>query len=204
MKATLRSLPALAAVVLLGGLAVPAPALAQTTVTARHLGMSKQISFPGRAAEVVFPVPVPAGLRPKELTGSVQTPVDLATGNLEAWSDDLLLARIPFDGRESVVPVRIPLERATVRGGVANVTLRTVLTSRGEACPDWSDRSLELLDATIEYDGRPEPPKILADFMPPVLDRLEIYLPEQPSQVESEAAAELVTAASAEFGSRGL
>src|SRR5690606_25600836 len=127
-----------------------------------------------------------------------------ASGHLEAWADDMLLARIPLDGRESLIGVVIPLEKAPVRAGVANVTLRTVLTSLGEACPDWSDTSLELVDSEVVYGGGPDAPRVLADYIPAVLESLEIYLPEPPSRVKAEAAAEIATAAAAEFGQRGL
>lgn len=194
----------MSAVVLVAALAFPAPVSARTSIGATPLGMSEEISFRERTDEVVVPIPVPAGLTPQLLTGTVQTPVDLASGHLEAWSGDLLLDRITIDGDREFIPVEIPLERARVRDDVAEVTLRTVLISRGQACPDWSDRSLELRDSEVVFDGEPETPRVLADFIPPVLERLEIYLPAEPSSAEAEAAAELAIAASARFGLRGL
>lgn len=185
-------------------LAFPAPVGARTVIGATPLGMADEIGFRERTDEVAFPIPVPKGLTPQTLTGTVQTPVDLDSGHLEAWSGDLLLARLAVDGASEFMPVEIPLDRARVRDGVADVTLRTVLTSKGEACPDWTERSLELRDSEVIFDGEPEVPRVLADFIPPVLERLEIYLPTNPSTVESEAAAELALAASARFGPRDL
>ncbi|GLB64546.1 membrane protein [Dietzia sp. NCCP-2495] len=173
-------------------------------IGATPLGMSDEIGFRDRTDEVAFPIPVPRGLTPKTLTGTVQTPVDLESGHLEAWSGDLLLARIAIDGRRDFTPVEIPLEGARVRNGVADVTLRTVLHSEGEACPDWTGRTLEFRDGEVVFDGGLEVPRVLADFIPPVLERLEIYLPTDPSTVEAEAAAELALAASARFGTRDL
>lgn len=182
----------------------PATASAQTVISATAIGMSDELAFRDRTDEVAVPVPVPAGLTPRTLVGTIQTPVGLGLGQLEAWSGDLLLARIPVDGAEEFVRVEVPLDRARVRDQVADVTLRTVLDSDGGACPDWSERSLELRDGEVRYDGEPETPRALSDFVPPVLDRLEIYLADQPTPVEAEAAAELATAASARFGRRGL
>lgn len=200
----LRVAGALTAGVLLAGLAAPASVSARVVLDSTLLGMSEAIVFQERADEVGFPIPVPAGLSPRLLTGTVQTPVDLQSGHLEAWSGNLLLARVPLDGAEDFVRVELPLDKATVRDGEADVTLRTVLTSRGEACPDWTDRSLELLDSEVVYDGEPERPQVLADFLPPVLERLEIYLPDPPSRVEVQAATELATSASFEYGRRGM
>lgn len=180
------------------------PAAARTVVGATAIGMSDALSFRDRTSEIAVPIPVPAGLTPRTLTATVQTPVDLARGHLEAWSGDLLLARIELDGAEDFIRVEVPLSRASVRDDIAGVVLRTVLTSSEQGCLDWTDRSLVLRDSEVSYDGVPEVPRVLADFVPPVLERLEIYLPDTPTPAESEAAAELATVASARFGRRGL
>ena len=185
-------------------LAFPAPVSAQTTVDGTALGVADVLEFRDRTAEIGVPIPVPEGLTPRTLITTVQLPVDLATGHLEAWSGDLLLSRTELDGAEEFVRVTIPVDRAEVRNGVMDLTLRTVLRSEGEACPDWTLRALSLRDTEVEFDGVPEPPRVLADFIPPVLERLEIYLPEEPTAAESEAAAQLATTAATEFGKRGL
>lgn len=182
-------------------LSAPAQVAARTVLDANSIGISDVLPFRDRTDEIGLSIPVPAGLTPRTLAATVQTPVDLASGNLEAWSGDLLLARIPIDGSEEFIRVEVPLERAEVRDEVAAVTLRTVLASGGLACPDWTERSLELRDAEVIYDGDPEMPRVLADFIPPVLETLEIYLPDTPTSVEAEAAAELATISSARPGS---
>lgn len=204
MSTRLRAFARVSAVVLAGALALPAPVAARTALQATPLGMSDEISFYDRTDEVLFPIPVPVGLTPEILTGTVQIPVDLESGFLEAWSGDLLLARVALDGAADFMPVEIPLERARVRDGIANVELRTVLTSSGVACPDWSDRPLELRDAEVTFDGEPGVPTALADFIPPVLERLEIYVPDEPTSAETQAATDLAVAAAARFGTRGL
>lgn len=184
--------------------AAPAPALAQTVIDASSLGVSEALPFRDRTDEVGMPIPVPAGLTPRTLVATVQTPVDLVGGDLEAWSGDLLLARVPLDGAEEFIRVEVPLGRATVRDQVADVTLRTVLDTGGQACPDWTERALILRDSEVVYDGEPDAPGVLADFVPPVLESLEIYLPDPPSPAEAQAAADLAATAAARFGKRGL
>lgn len=200
LVAALLSAPLLAHPLLLR----PAAVSAQTVIGATAIGIGDELSFRDRTDEVPVPVPVPAGLTPRTLSGTIQTPVGLERGHLEAWSGDLLLARIPVDGAEEFVRVEVPLDRARVRDEVADVTLRTVLNSGSQACPDWSERSLKLRDSEVRYDGEPEAPRVLSDFIPPVLDRLEIYLADEPTPVEAEAAAELATTVSARFGRRGV
>lgn len=166
--------------------------------------MGEQISFRDRTDEVSLAIPVPAGLRPESLSGRVQIPVDVEYGFLEAWSGEELLARESLDASTESASVELPIAGARVRDDVADVTLRSVLTSNGTVCPDWTDRSLSMRDAEVAYGGQLETPTALADFIPSVLERLEIYLPDEPSRIESEAAAELAAAASARFGALGL
>lgn len=204
MRRASRAFGPTAALFLVVVLSVPAPVGARTVIDAVPLGISDETSFHDRTDEVAFPIPVPKGLTPRTLSSTVQIPVDMARGHLEAWSGDLLLTRIPLDGREEFVPVEIPLERARIRDGLADVTLRTVLTPSELGCPDWTERSLQLRDSEVAFDGESEAPRVLADFIPPVLERLEIFLPSEPSEAEAEAAAELATTAAARFGRRGL
>ncbi|KAA0919287.1 hypothetical protein [Dietzia sp. ANT_WB102] len=192
------------AVFLAALLAAPMPVGAETVLDATAIGVSDELSFRDRTDEIMMPIPVPGGLSPRTLIATVQTPVDLERGHLEAWSGGLLLARVELDGAQVFQRVEVPLDRARVRDKVADLTLRTVLTSVGQACPDWSERSLELRDSKVVYGGEPEVPGVLADFIPPVLDRLEIYLPDEPSVAESQAAADLSAVAAARFGKRGL
>ncbi|MFN3339429.1 MAG: hypothetical protein ACK40Z_07000 [Dietzia sp.] len=201
---SLRTFRVPASLFVAAALAFPAPVAAQTVVDGTTLGVADVLEFRDRSAEVAVPIPVPDGLTPRALSTTVQIPVDLERGHLEAWSGDLLLDRIELFGGEDSVRVTIPLERGRVRSGVLDLTLRTVLHSRGEACPDWTERSLALRDSEVEFDGVPEAPGVLADFVPPVLERLEIYLPDEPSIAESQAAAQLAVLAASRFGRGGL
>lgn len=185
-------------------LAFPAPVAARTVLDSTAVGIGEVLRFHDRTDEIAVPIPVPRGLMPRTLTATAQTPVDMERGHLEAWSGDLLLERIPLDGDEESARIDVPLERAEIRNGVVDLTLRTVLNSRGDTCPDWTHRSLVLRDGDVIYEGEPEAPRVLADFIPSVLKRLEIYLPDEPSPVESEAAAQLALTAAARFGKRGL
>ncbi|EYT62956.1 hypothetical protein H483_0108975 [Dietzia sp. UCD-THP] len=189
---------------LAAALAAPAPVGAQTVVDGPTLGVAEVLSFPDRSAEVPVAISVPEGLTPRTLSTTVQLPVDLERGHLEAWSGDLLLGREELGPDAESQRVTIPLDRGRVLNGVLDLTLRTVLHSRGEACPDWDDRPLELRDTEVDFAGEPEAPTVLADFVPPVLERLEIYLPDEPTFAESEAAAALALLASSRFGRTGL
>ncbi|MDZ4235939.1 MAG: hypothetical protein U1C73_19765, partial [Dietzia sp.] len=89
-----RALRLPASLLLAATLAFPAPVGAQTVVDGPALGVAEVLEFPDRSAEVAIPIPVPEGLTPRSLSSTVQLPVDLDRGHLEAWSGDLLLARI--------------------------------------------------------------------------------------------------------------
>ena len=59
---------------------------------------------------------------------------------------------------------------------------------------------LQLADAAIDFTGTEAPPKVVADFLPPVLERMTSFIPRSPSQAESDAAVGLTTAVVARYG----
>ncbi|MFD4182682.1 hypothetical protein, partial [Rhodococcus sp. NPDC058514] len=67
---------------------------------------------------------------------------------------------------------------------------------------DWSENSLSIIDASIDYSGNEIQPGVIADFLPPVLQRLDLYVPENPSQDESAAALEFGTAVTAHYANQ--
>jgi hypothetical protein len=59
---------------------------------------------------------------------------------------------------------------------------------------------LRLAKAAISYTGREAAPRVVADFLPPVLERLTVFIPQTPSRAESDAAVRLTTAVVARYG----
>ncbi|WP_067829354.1 hypothetical protein [Nocardia inohanensis] len=166
------------------------------------LGLGESLQFPGRVHEVTLTLPLLPGLAPTALTGTVQLPPTLSRGTLEARSGTRLLDRVnlPLEPR---APIRISLAGAEAEGGAVTVTLASALMPEPGICPDdWTGQPLTLTDGAVTYFGEETQPTLVADFLPPVLDRLTVYLPGGPSQTESAAALQLVTAVTARYYSR--
>ncbi|WP_040807007.1 hypothetical protein [Nocardia concava] len=185
-----------------------APIAAPTSATAdpgdhsiplAGLGFGKSVLFPGRSHEVSLTLPILPGLTPAALTGTVQLPPQLARGTLEARSAQRLLDRVELP-RDPRAPIRISLAGAEVRGNTVAVTLTSALSPEPGICPDdWLGQPLTLGDAAVTYFGEEQQPSTVAEFLPPVLQKLTVYLPSSPSRTESAAVLALSTAAAARY-----
>lgn len=173
------------------------------TVSTETLGFGRDIGFRGPDDAVTLTLPVPAGLSPDTLQATIQPPGNLDSGWIDVLSDGVILQRIPIDTGTLAAPLSVPLDRVPVRGGAATVTLHTVLDPVGETCPaGWTGRALALLDTRIGYSGTVLDPRTVAEFVPPILERVELYLPEQPTAAESAAAASLTTTIGSRYTGR--
>ncbi|UGT41074.1 hypothetical protein LTV02_34830 [Nocardia yamanashiensis] len=188
-------------------LAVTTPVIA-TAEPADHplalqsLGLGKALRFPGRTHEITLTLPILPGLAPTAIVGTVQLPPTLARGTLEARSGQKVLDRVnlPADPR---APLRISLAGAEVKGNAVAVTLISALVPEPGICPDdWTGQPMTLTDAAVTYFGEEQQPATVAEFLPAALDRLTVYLPANPSQTESAAALQLVTAVTARYVNR--
>jgi len=172
-------------------------------VSSRALGFGDEIGFRGHHDTVTLTMPVPDGLALSTLETAVQLPGDLARGRLDVLSDGVVLQRIPLPTDVVSVPLSIPLDRIPVRNGAATLTLSVTLYPIGETCPtDWTGRSVTLLDPRVVYTGTDRAPTTVAEFMPPILERVELALPDEPTAAESGAAVSLTTAIGARYTGR--
>ena len=68
--------------------------------------------------------------------------------------------------------------------------------------PLYPTNPLRLTNAAIRFTGTELPPATVADFLPPVLQKLTIFIPRSPSQAESDAAIRVTTATVVHYGSQ--
>lgn len=183
--------------------AEPAPPAAQEmTLALPALGMGRSLVFPGQQHEVSLTIPVLPGLAPTALVAVVQLPPYVARGTLEVSSGERLLDRVNLP-LERDAPVRISLAGAEIENNAIAVRLRSALVSEPGTCiTDWLGRPLTLSNPAVLYSGREAQPTTVADFLPPVLDRLTVYVPERLSEVESAAALALSSAVVARYGNQ--
>ena len=164
----------------------------------KSLGSSSTIAFYGTVGTSSLTFPVPLGLVPASVDAMLETPVGMASGVLTVSQDDRTLSRVDLPPGDRT-PVSIPLAGAKIVDNAVTVLLRTYLTPVENYCFDPTN-PLRLVDASIRYDGVELGPLVIADFLPPVLQQLNIYLPAQPSRAETDAAIRLATAVVARYG----
>ncbi|MFD6856168.1 hypothetical protein ACFWB0_14160 [Rhodococcus sp. NPDC060086] len=159
------------------------------------LGFGEVIDFRGHSDSVTLTVPVPDGLAPEALDTTVELPSNVARGSIDVESDGRLLSRLDLPPDSATVPLSIPLTGATVENQAAAVTLRLNLFAGDNICPeDWTTRSIAMRDGVVRYTGTATNPTVVADFLPPILERLDVYLPAEPSPLESDTAVGLAAA----------
>lgn len=98
-------------------------------------------------------------------------------------------------------PVVIPLAGAAIVDNAVSLTLRTYVLPVDEYCLDPTN-PLRLSDGSVTFAGVEQVPATVADFLPPVLRQLTVFVDAQPSQAASDAAVRLVTAVAAHYGTQ--
>lgn len=180
-----------------------AAAATDPTLSFDDLGIAREVNLPGRVATTTVTLPVPTGLTPAALRGSLQVPATFSRGVLEVLQDGRVLGRTTVTGGDgtSTTPVRIPLTGVDTVGAAATVELRTTLVPVDDGwCHDPLDTVTSTLrQASVSYSGTSGAPGTLAEALPPVLRELTVTVPEDPDDDVIAAALETVTAVSAAY-----
>lgn len=176
-----------------GGLVADAPILSLA-----DLGSDTTIPFYGAQGITSLTLPVPQGLVPASLDVLVESPVNVATGTLTVMQDDRTLSRVPLPNGDRV-PISIPLTGVVIADNAATVTLRSYLVPIEGYCLDPSN-PLRLVEANVRYEGVETAPRNVAEFLPPVLQQLNLFLPAEPTSAETDAAIRMATSVVARYG----
>ncbi|WP_238422279.1 hypothetical protein [Gordonia sp. 'Campus'] len=165
----------------------------------RDLGSSTTISFPGQQGEVSLALAVPPNLTPTELRGIAQYPAFVTGGTVDVLQEGRLISRTPINTAVNS-PIVLPLRGVRVERNAADLVLRTYLRTAGTCLFD-PDSGFRIENATVSYGGREAAPNSVAEFLPPVLRKLTIYVPDDVRPAEGAAAVSLATAVVANYGS---
>ncbi|MFX1757265.1 hypothetical protein [Rhodococcus sp. As11] len=169
----------------------------------RNLGLGPKLEFRGNSDVVTLTIPVPPGNTPALLDTTAQLPTNVARGWIDVTSDGRLLTRVELPAGGDIVPLSIPLTGAKVENDAAVISLGLTLTAVDNICPDdWTLGSVRLHDGVIRYAGTPTLPSAVADYLPPVLERLELYLTDGPTDAESTVTLDLAAGVTARYSGR--
>ncbi|MGE2735265.1 hypothetical protein [Mycolicibacterium vaccae] len=173
-----------------------APAAAPTLSLA-ELGAVGPLELYGQTGTATLTVPVPPGLRPGTLNAVVERPVFLRSAVLTVVQNRRTVAEVPLPP-EPRASLSIPLDGVIVENNALTVTIHSYLLPEDGYCLDPTN-PLRLVDGSVTFTGTEAVPVAIADFLPPVLRRLTIAIPDEPSLAESDAALRLGTAVAAQY-----
>jgi hypothetical protein len=182
--------------------AAPGDAIANApTLSLRDLGSDPDIALYGSDGVQTINIPVLPGTVPTMLNATVLVPVFVRTATLTVLQDDRVIARVdvPTGPTPGPVPLSIPLAGVRVVDNAVSLMLRANILPIEDYCLD-SSNPLRLNGVTVGYAGAESVPTAVADFLPPVLRRLTIYLGAKPSRGEADAAVQLAASAAAYYG----
>lgn len=173
------------------------------TVSLFDMGLGRSISFAGGQDSVTVVVPIEPGRTAETLTGTLQLPANLERGFVDAVSDGRILGRVQLPAGVTTLPLSIPLSAATARAGTVTISLDMMATPLDGTCLGFDRQSsIALFDAAVVYSGTPVPPATVADFLPPVLRTLDVFVPADPSVAESSAAVSMAAAVVGFYGAQ--
>ncbi|MGU3497848.1 hypothetical protein [Mycobacterium sp. C31M] len=207
---TARIFPLLAAVLVVGGTALPGVASAEPeadtslanspSLSLRALGGESTIALYGVEGLQTVSIPVQPGLLPTELDATALLPVNALGGTIEVSQDDRIISRVPLPADQT--RFSIPLVGARVVDNAVTVLLRSYLSLPDGYCVFDATNPLRLTDTEVRYAGQELAPNTIADFLPPVLRKLTVFVPADPSPAEADAAVRLSTATVARYGTQ--
>jgi hypothetical protein len=159
------------------------------------MGTATPLAFYGDQGTAELTFPVPRGLAPEALNGTVEIPVNVRSTVMQK---DRTIARVALPATDQT-PITIPLKGAAIVDNAVTVTLRTYLVPVEGYCLDPTN-PLRLTNGSVSFDGVEAAPTGVADFLPPILRKLTIAIPSSPARAESDAAVRLAAAVTAHYG----
>ena len=157
----------------------PSPAAPSTlSVGLAEMGLGQQIAFSGITSERDLTVPVPDGLHPYALTGTLVLPTDVSSGWIEVISGATRVDVVKFDAKDFTAAgaaLTIPLTGVPVTARAASLRLVEHLIPLDPTCYDRSfSYPLTITAADVQFTGADTAAQTVADFLPPILRTLTI------------------------------
>ncbi len=167
----------------------------------QDLGFNPDLAFYGQSDVETVNIPVVAGLRPISLSANVLAPVFVRGATLTVIQEDREITRVDLPLGGAPAPLVIPLAGVRMVDNAVTLIVRTHALALEGYCLDPTN-PLRLTDVTVTFDGTEVAPTTVADFLPPVLRRLTIFVGARPSLGEVDAAVQLAASVAAHYGAQ--
>lgn len=141
-------------------------------------------------------IPVPPGLSPTRVQGVIHAPINIDAGFLEiSDGDGKFLGTVglpPKAAAQATTPFDVDITGARVRSSTIDLsfTVRPLNNAAGFCGPL---QQLFLSDLGTVFAGTEAPATTIANFFPPVLERVTMYAPADADAAEQQTALTLVT-----------
>jgi hypothetical protein len=171
------------------------PAAATVRLDWPALGLKPEV-YLSADSTTNFAVPVPPGLSPTRMQGVIHAPMNIDAGFLEiSDGDGRFLGSVglpPEAAAQAVTPFDVDISGARVRSSTIDLsfTVRS-LDDAGGFCGPL--QQLSLSDLATVFTGTESPATTIANFFPPVLERVTIYTPANADAAEQQSTLTLVT-----------
>ncbi|NMN95835.1 hypothetical protein [Antrihabitans stalactiti] len=186
----------------------PTPAAADDSpfdLNSIDLGLSPTTSISAADGRTTLTLPIPDGTRATTFTANAIVPAGVWRGWLDVSVGDRLLSRTDVPEGATTVPVRVPLDSAVPEppDSVIVLSLKSTMLPLDRYCSFIPlDTQLILRDQLVSYLGSPTAPSTIADFLPPVLQQFTVFISDQPTAEQSDAAISLTAAIVAHYGAQ--
>ncbi|MDT5304221.1 MAG: hypothetical protein QOG79_7891, partial [Mycobacterium sp.] len=169
------------------------------TLSLVAMGSDDAFALYGLRGIQTLTVPAPHGLTPSSLNVLVELPVGVRGGNMLVTQGDRTISRtaLPTDFQ---APLSVPLAGAEVVDNATTLQLRSFLDPLDGYCLYDPIVPLRLSNASVSFTGTEVAPRVVADFLPPVLSSLTLFVPGSPTTAEADAAVRITTAVVAHYG----
>ncbi len=164
-----------------------------------QLGQPDSLTFAGVSATRDLRLPVPDGLTPARLQGTVIRPADATASLLEVSSNGRLIARLRLT--KDVTALDLPLTGAPVTNRAVSLRLASRVVQPSD-CRDVTGSGvlpLTLRGLRLQYSGTEKSTPTIATFLPPALAALAIYVPADADQNVRAGAVSLAGAVAARY-----
>ncbi|WP_232374947.1 hypothetical protein [Mycolicibacterium mengxianglii] len=168
------------------------PTGATPAITWAQLGMTNQVELIGANQSSDVRMPVPDGVTPLRLTGTISTAIDTA-GRVDVFdAQDMQIASIPIPQDLSTAPFSVNISKARITDDASTLkfVIRDYDNDRTDSCVHPPEVTLSQIATT--YSGTVSDPTTVADFLPGYLDAITIRVGPDPSPEQQQAAVALV------------
>ncbi|GAY13573.1 hypothetical protein [Mycobacterium sp. shizuoka-1] len=176
----------------------PGEVMTAPTLALADLGAPTVLFFYGGTSSTSLSFPVPIGLAPEALNVTLDLPFNVRSGIVSVTQGDRLIGKLPLPTAD-LSPLVIPLFGVEVVDNSATVTLTLSSAPEDGYCLDRFN-PITLINGSVTFGGVELPPATVADFLPPILRKLTVAVPANPSIAESDAAVQLVAGLVKRYG----